>query len=474
MKTQTQLDFDIAIIGTGPGGESAATSLTGKGKRIAIIEKDSAVGGGSTHYGTIPSKALRHAVERMQEIESNPLFHHTSTEKHNTIQHIMNSAKRVMADLSNSKLKLYKASNDIELFHGTASFIDTNTLAIKNGDDVSQITANKIIIASGSHPYHPDDINFNHPRVYDSDSILSLKEPPETIIIYGAGVIGSEYASIFAGAGSKIELINTRDRLLSFLDSEISEALGYHMREHNITIKNDEEYESINLNDNYVELNLRSGKTIKGDIILWANGRSGNAADLNLEAAGLSTNNRLQIEVNSDFQTTQPHIYAIGDVIGWPALASAAFGQGCHIADHILNGKCEYDVHHNIPTGIYTIPEISCIGKTEEELTSEKIPYEVGKTHFKDLARTHIRNQKTGILKILFHRESLQILGIHSFGYQASDIIHIGQAIMSQTGDANNLKYFINTTFNYPTMAEAYKIAAINGLNKIRTKNGTN
>lgn len=468
MNKNTQLDFDIAIIGTGPGGESAATSLTGNGKKIAVIEKDTTVGGGSTHYGTIPSKALRHAVERMQEIETNPLFHHTTTEKHNAIQHIMNSAKRVMNDLSSSKLKLYKNSNDIQLFHGTASFCDPNTLAINNGEETTKIKAKHIIICTGSHPYHPQDIDFNHPRVFDSDSILSLKEPPETIIIYGAGVIGSEYASIFAGAGSKIELINTRDRLLSFLDSEISEALGYHMREHNISIKNNEEYDIVNLNNDHVELQLKSGKTIKGDIILWANGRSGNAADLNLQAADIETNSRLQIDVNSNFQTSQPHIYAIGDIIGWPALASAAFGQGCHVAEHILNGRCEYDVHHNIPTGIYTIPEISCIGKTEEELTEDKIPYEVGRTHFKDLARTHIRNQKTGVLKILFHRETLQILGIHSFGYQASDIIHIGQAIMSQQSEANTLRYFINTTFNYPTMAEAYKIAAINGLSKLK------
>ncbi|THB74648.1 MAG: Si-specific NAD(P)(+) transhydrogenase [Gammaproteobacteria bacterium] len=467
MTNKNQEHFDIIIIGTGPAGESTASSLTGTGMKIAIIEKYSMVGGGSTHYGTIPSKALRHAIERMQEIETNPLFHHTTTEKHNIIQHIMNSAKRVMTNISQSKSKLYQESNDITLIHGMASFVDCNTIQVLEHDEIKKLTAERIIIATGSHPYHPGNIDFSHPRVFDSDSILNLKEPPTSIIIYGAGVIGCEYASIFAGAGSKIELINTRDRLLSFLDSEISEALSYHMREQNISIKNNEEYDFVNLNNDNVELHLKSGKILKGDIILWANGRTGNAANLNLEAANIHVNNRLQIEVNNHYQTEQSHIYAIGDIIGWPALASAAYGQGRYVAEHIVKQECDIKVDENIPTGIYTIPEISCIGKTEEELTEEKIPYEVGKTNFKNLSRTHIRNQKSGILKILFHRETLQILGIHCFGYQASDIIHIGQAIMAQPGSANTIRYFINTTFNYPTMAEAYKIAALNGLSKI-------
>ena len=460
--------FDIAIIGTGPGGESAAVSLYGHGKKIAVIEKHSLVGGGSTHYGTVPSKSLRHAVERMQEIETNPLFHHTTTEKHNIIQHIMNSAKSVMNNISAIKSKLYKSSSDIKLFHGTASFIDPYTIQIQSDEDTVAISADSIIIATGSHPYHPADIDFSHPRVYDSDTILTLKEAPKTIIIYGAGVIGSEYASIFAGAGSSIELINTRDRLLSFLDIEISEALSYHMREQNINIKNNEEYDSLELHEQFVELHLKSGKKIKGDILLWANGRTGNASELNLEVANLKVNSRSQIAVNTNFQTSQKHIYAIGDIIGWPSLASAAYGQGCYVAEYLIENKSSIDAHKNIPTGIYTIPQISCIGKTEEELTEEKIPYEVGRTHFKDMARTHIRNQKSGVLKILFHRESFQILGIHCFGYQASEIIHIGQAIMSQPGNANTIRYFINTMFNYPTMAEAYRLAALNGLSKIK------
>ncbi len=459
-------NYDIAIIGTGPAGESAAASLIHKGKKIAVIEKNQTIGGGSTHYGTIPSKALRHAVERIQEIESNPLFHHTETKCHNTIKHIMNSTKRIINNITNSKSDIYKTSNGIDLYHGTAEFISKNKLKI-NSTETIEISADKIIIATGSHPYHPEDINFNHHRVFDSDTILELDETPKSIIIYGAGVIGSEYASIFAGIGSKIELINTRDRLLSFLDTEISEALSFHMREQNISIRNNEEYLKLETEDDQVQLHLKSGKVIKADIILWANGRTGNAESLNLSQAELKANGRQQLAVDNNFLTSNPSIYAIGDIIGWPALASAAYGQGRFVAEHIIKGECNFDAHNNIPTGIYTIPEISSIGKTEEELTEEKVPYEIGRTHFRDLARTHIRNQQSGILKILFHRESLQILGIHCFGYQASDTIHIGQAIMAQKGNANNLRYFIDTTFNYPTMAEAYKIAAIDGLSRI-------
>lgn len=458
--------YDIAIIGTGPAGESAATSLINKGKKIAVIEKCQSVGGGSTHYGTIPSKALRHAVERMQEIETNPLFHHTETKQHNSIQHIMNSTKRIIDNITKSKSDFFKTSNGIDLYHGTAEFLSNNELKINSTETIT-ISADKIIIATGSHPYHPEDINFNHPRVFDSDTILKLEETPKTIIIYGAGVIGSEYASIFANIGSKIELINTRDRLLSFLDIEISEALSFHMREQNISIRNNEEYSQLETQDEQIQLHLKSGKVIKADIILWANGRTGNAAELNLKQAEITTNSRQQLSVDSNFLTSNKDIYAIGDIIGWPALASAAYGQGRFVAEHIIKGQCNFDAHNNIPTGIYTIPEISSIGKTEEELTEEMVPYETGRTHFRDLARTHIRNQQSGILKILFHRESLQILGIHCFGYQASDIIHIGQAIMAQKGSANNLRYFIDTTFNYPTMAEAYKIAAIDGLSRI-------
>lgn len=280
-------------------------------------------------------------------------------------------------------------------------------------------------------------------------------------------MIGCEYASIFRGLGVKVDLIDTRERLLTFLDNEISDALSYHLRELGVLIRHDETFTQVVPRDDHVVVHLDSGKQIKVDILLWANGRSGNSEDMGLEALGIEPNSRGQIQVNDNYQTAQEHIYAVGDVIGYPSLASAAFDQGRFAASHMLCGQRDYRLVQDIPTGIYTIPEISSLGKTEQELTAAKVPYEVGHAFFKDLARAQIANQGVGMLKLLFHPETLEILGIHCFGDQAAEIVHIGQAIMAQTGEANTLMYFLNTTFNYPTMAEAYRVAALNGYNRL-------
>ena len=263
-------------------------------------------------------------------------------------------------------------------------------------------------------------------------------------------------------------MINNRERLLSFLDNEIIDALSYHFREQGIRTHHNEHYDSIDANDNEVILKLKSNKIIKSDYLLFAQGRTGNTDQLGLDAIDIEANIRGSIEVNQNYQTLKhPHIYAVGDVVGYPSLASAAFDQGRFAATHIAEGKCTNHLIKDIPTGIYTLPEISSVGKTEQELTEDKIPYEVGHAFFKDLARAQISGKTAGMLKLIFHRETLQLLGIHCFGSQASEIIHIGQAIMSQKGKANTLMYFINTTFNYPTMAEAYRVAALNGLNRL-------
>jgi len=301
--------------------------------------------------------------------------------------------------------------------------------------------------------------------------LLQLKDHPKSITIYGAGVIGCEYASIFRGLGIKVNLINTRNQLLSFLDDEIIDALAYHLRENGVLIRHSEEYEKVEADDNSVTLFLKSNKQIRSDFLLWAQGRTGNSQNMGLEALGIKTDSRGSIPVNKYYQSTVPNIYAVGDIIGYPSLASASYDQGRFAARHFISGEGAVLRTEFIPTGIYTIPEISSVGLNERELTEKKIPYEVGHSFFKHLARAQITGRTTGMLKILFHRESLKILGIHCFGYGASEIIHIGQAIMSQPGEGNSLRYFVDTTFNYPTMAEAYRVAALNGLNRVDHNN---
>ncbi|MCB1320560.1 MAG: Si-specific NAD(P)(+) transhydrogenase, partial [Leptospiraceae bacterium] len=310
-------------------------------------------------------------------------------------------------------------------------------------------------------------LDFNNPRIRDSDTILSLSETPRTITIYGAGVIGCEYASILRGLGVKVNLVNTRDKLLAFLDDEIIDALAYHLREQGVLIRNQETLDRVEVEAEDVILHLKSGKKLKTDLLLWANGRTGNSNDMGLENLGIQIDHRGYIQVDQTFQTAVEHIYAVGDVIGPPSLASASFDQGRFAATHLTEGNQDLRLARDIPTGIYTSPEISSLGKTERELTDEQTPYEVGHAFFRHLARAQITGQTVGMLKILFHRETLEILGIHCFGYQAAEIVHIGQTIMRQYNGGNTLKYFINTTFNYPTMAEAYRVAALNGLNRV-------
>ncbi len=460
-------DFDAIIIGTGPGGEGAAMNLAKRDKRVAIIERYHNVGGGCTHWGTIPSKALRQSVSRLIEYNSNPLFNAGQSAKQLTFQDILSHASAVIRKQVNLRSGFYNR-NQVEHFCGEASFIDANTIQVLRSDGtVDTITAKQVVIATGSRPYHPDNVDFSHPRVYDSDSILSLGHSPRHIIIYGAGVIGSEYASIFRGLGVKVDLINTRDRLLSFLDDEMSDSLSYHLWNNGVVIRHGEQIERVETNQDSVIVHLESGKKMRADCLLFANGRTGNTADLKLENAGLKADGRGQLKVSDTYQTEVDGIFAVGDVIGYPSLASAAFDQGRICASAMLEGNGQTKLTVDIPTGIYTIPEISSVGKTEQELTETKIPYEVGRAQFKHLARAQISNNLVGSLKILFHRETKEILGIHCFGENAAEIIHIGQAIMQQTNGGNNIEYFVETTFNYPTMAEAFRVAALNGLNRL-------
>jgi NAD(P) transhydrogenase len=466
-KVATETNFDVVVIGTGPGGEGAAMQLAKNGKKVAVVERHQSIGGGCTHWGTIPSKALRHAVSRLIEYNNNPLFTGTGWQSGMTFSQILHYASGVIRKQVKLRSSFYQR-NDVTVIHGSASFVDANRIKVtKNDGSFDYLNVEQVVIATGSRPYHPGDIDFKHPRIYDSDTVLSLDKDPKNILIYGAGVIGSEYASIFRGMGVKVDLINQRDRLLSFLDAEISDALSYHLRNNGVVIRHNEEYESITGHDDGVTLKTKSGKIMKADCLLFANGRSGNIEALNCDAVGLKPNHRGQLEVDQNYRTGVDNIYAVGDIIGYPSLASAAYDQGRICATAILNGRCDEELISDIPTGIYTIPEISSVGKTEEELTAAKVPYEVGRAQFKHLARAQISGNNVGCLKLLFHRDTRELLGLHCFGERASEIIHIGQAIMEQKNGGNSIDYFVNTTFNYPTMAEAYRVAALNGINRL-------
>ena len=469
MKETARMDkeHDLVVIGTGPGGEGAAMQAAKQGKSVATVERMPQIGGACTHLGTIPSKSLRHAIFQMTEANNNPLFRSAGLAVNLEFRDLRKAAKSVIDRQVEMRRGFYDR-NDIPAVFGRARFVDPHVIEVEDDGGLRQrLRAKAFVIATGSRPYRPQDIDFDHPRIFDSDTILNLERSPHAITIYGAGVVGCEYTSMFRNLECKVNLVNTRSKLLEFLDDEIIDALSYHMRDRGVLIRHNEAYEKITGVEDGVILSLKSGKQLKTDVLLWANGRTGNTDDLGLETLGLVPNQRGQLDVNEDFQTSLPHIYAVGDVIGFPALASAAYVQGRYAASHCLHGKAEKSLVRDIPTGIYTSPEISSLGRTERELTAEKVPYEIGHAQFKSLARAQITGQTVGMLKLLFHRETLEVLGVHSFGANSAEIIHIGQAIMNQPAPHNTLMYFINTTFNYPTMAEAYRVAALNGYNRL-------
>jgi NAD(P) transhydrogenase len=460
------LNFDVVVIGSGPGGEGAAMQAVKHGLKVAVVEKMPKIGGSCTHTGTIPSKALRFAIFQAMEFRANPLYRTLGTAADVNLPQMRKSAQRVIDQQVTMRQSFYDR-NDVPVLNGVARFIDKNTLEVLQPDGGHTVLAAKnFVIATGARPYRPASVDFNHPCVFDSDTILTMERDIKSLTVYGAGVVGCEYASMFRNMDVKVNLVNTRDKLLDFLDEEIIDALSYHLRERGVLIRNREEYDHMECCDDGVILHLKSGKKLKTDALLWAAGRTGNSDGLNLEAIGIQPDQRSNIPVNSKYQTAVPNIYAVGDIVGFPALASAAYMQGRSAASAII-GEGDLAEIHDVPTGIYTSPEISSLGKTEKELTESKTPYEVGHALFKSLARAQITGQTAGMLKLLFHRETLELLGIHCFGANASEIIHIGQAILMQPPPHNTLKYFVTTTFNYPTMAEAYRVAALNGLNRL-------
>lgn len=454
--------YNLAVIGSGPAGQKTAIQAAKLGKRVAIIDRSTCVGGMCIHYGAIPSKTLREAILHFTG------FHHRQTygvqhRRNLTMQDLMGRCAQVVENETNVVVAQLERNN-IELLDGQASFADEHTLNVSTGDRTQAITADHIVIATGTLPARPASIPFEDGIIVDANGLSTFTHLPHTLIVIGAGVIGTEYTSILALLGIEVTLIDQKPYLLDFVDQEIAEALSYHMRDIGVILHLGEEVVSISKTPNgKVRATLKSGKKILSDALLYAVGRYGATEGLGLENLGIQHDERGRILVNEHFQTTLPHIYAVGDVIGFPSLASTSMEQG-RLAACYAFGVPTYHRPDLLPYGIYTVPEISMVGRNEKQLTKDGIPYEIGVARYREIARGQILGDKVGMLKLLFHQESRQLLGVHAIGQGATELIHIGQAVLAFNG---TIDFFIETTFNYPTLAECYRVAALDGYNKI-------
>ncbi len=457
--------YDLIAIGSGPAGERAAMQARKLARSVLVIEEDFTPGGSCTHRGTIPSKTLRESVKYLQLLWDRSLYGMSLNMKEpltiNRLMHRKNAAVASLVERQQNNMR----RNEVDYLRGQACFKDEHTIAVKLPDGSQDIVRGKcVVIASGSRPLHPKRVDFQHPRICDSDSVLEMQQIPKTLTIFGAGVIGCEYASIFSAMDVKVNLVNPRQDLLDFLDSEISRTLSYLMRESGIHLYFGEALKEVTADDEKVQLITKTGKTIKSDYLLMASGRTGNTEKLGLDKLSIAVNSRQQIMVNECFQTSVPHIYAVGDVIGFPALAATAMDQGRFAALHAFEDSLEPPNTSLMPAGIYTIPEIATVGASEEELSKKSVPYQVGVANYREIAKCQISGHTVGKLKLIFHHETYKLLGVHIIGECATDLIHIGQAVMVFGG---SIQYFLDHTFNYPTLSECYRVATFNGLNRL-------
>ncbi|MCA9259991.1 MAG: Si-specific NAD(P)(+) transhydrogenase [Planctomycetales bacterium] len=464
--------YDCVVIGTGPAGQKGAIQAAKLGKRVAIIEKRRVVGGAQINTGTIPSKALREAALHMTGAGKRGLFGSSYRPRRSVSLAELAAVSQTVIRHEWDVIRDQFDRNNVELLWGSARFEGPNTVAITRGDDVERITADRFLVAVGTRPARPAHIPFNDRNIFTSDEVLRLEKLPTTMIVVGGGVIGTEYACIMATLGVRVTLIEGRRQVLGFLDSEICDAFQYFMRQRGITLRLGEKVEEISevtvqngSTHQLVQAHLESGKNLRAETLLYAVGRQGVCGELGLDEVGIEFDDRQRLNVNERYQTNVPHVYAAGDVIGFPALASTSMEQGrraiCHAFGHESVGNYNTSL---FPYGIYGVPEISMVGKTEEQLTEEGVPYEAGVANYREIARSQLLGDELGMLKLLIHQETHKILGVHVIGAGATELIHIGQAVMALNGDAS---YFINNVFNFPTLAECYKVAAYNGLNKL-------
>jgi len=457
--------FDLVVIGSGPAGQKGAICAAKMRKKVAIIDRKMTMGGVCVHTGTIPSKTLREAVLYLSGLRQRTFYGRGYALKDRiAMSDLVFRSQAVMA----REMEVIKAQlrrNYVTTFEGEARFLDPHTIEVKSDDGSHLVRGSQVLIACGTRPAHSDDIPIDGKRIFDSDQVPELPEVPRDLIVVGAGIIGLEYASMFAALGVKVTLLDQRPVLLDFADREIVESLCFQLRQLGTVFRLGEKVVSVGFDPDKdrVFAKLESGKSVHGQNLLYTIGRQANSDLLNLTAAGLTADGRGKLLVNENFQTAVPHIYAAGDVIGFPALASTSMEQGRLASCHMF-GQPGRMPPNLIPYGIYTIPEISMVGQTEEQLTREKVPYEVGLARYAELAKGQMLGDDQGLLKLLFNTETLKLLGVHVIGDRAAEIVHIGQAVLSMGG---TLEYFRDTVFNYPTLAEAYKVAALDGLNKL-------
>lgn len=460
------MHFDLLVLGSGPAGQRAALQAGKLGKRSAVVERKATLGGASINTGTIPSKTLREAVLYLTGHYQRTFYGHSySVEPHISMSDLMLRAEHVIQhqiEVSRQHLQ----QHDIDVLKGKAAFVDSQTVAVTTADgSQTSITADRILIATGSEAARPGEIPFDERRVLTSDDLLHLAEVPHSLAIVGAGIIGVEYAGIFSTLGIRVTLIDRRERLLPFVDLEVGDTLVEHLTDNGVELHLGEDVDEIDTaNPDIVKVRLGSGKTVTAEAVLYSVGRVGATETLNLAAAGLQADDRGRIPVDEHFRTAVPHIYAAGDVIGNPALAATSMEQGRIAACHAF-GVPEQTAVLPLPYAIYTVPEIAMLGPTSEELDEAGVEYVVGRASYDEVARGRMLGDRTGFLKMLFHAETGRLVGIHAIGVNASELIHIGQAVMSFGG---GLDYFIDTVFNYPTLAECYKAAALDAANHLR------
>jgi NAD(P) transhydrogenase len=456
--------YDLVVIGSGPGGQRAAIQAAKAKKRVAVVEKQTMVGGVCINTGTIPSKTMREAVLHLSGFNHHAFYGSNYSVKENITMNDLNFRVTRVIESEAAVLQDQLKRNGVDLYHGVGTFTDPRHLRVENTTGFNELEAEFVVIATGTKPAVNPKVPVNGRNIVNSDQILGIPTVPKTLIVVGGGVIGVEYACMFTTLGVRVIIVEKRPRLLEFADAEVVEALSYHMRDRRATMRLTEEVESVEETpDGKVAANLVSKKRIIGDALLYAVGRQGNIDRLNLQAAGVEADDRGRIKVDAEYRTSQKHIFAVGDVIGFPSLASVSMEQGRIAAARAFGIPAESDPA-GYPYGIYTIPQISFIGKTEEQLTEEDVPYEVGVAYYREIARGQISGHTDGRLKLLFHRETLDLLGVHIFGEDAAELLHIGQAVLLLKG---KITYFIHTVFNYPTLAECYKAAAFNGLNRL-------
>jgi NAD(P) transhydrogenase len=459
-------DYDLLVLGSGPGGQKAAIAGAKLGRKVGIVERKHMVGGVCINTGTIPSKTLREAVLYVTGLAQREFYGQSYRLKEDiTVADLTSRTQHVIGreiDVIRSQL----ARNHVHMLVGTAHFTGPNSIAVTAADGTErEFTAEKFIVAVGTRPARPSTVDFDGQTVVDSDQILNMDHVPPSMVVVGAGVIGIEYASMFAALGTKVTVVERRDRMLEFCDLEIIEALKYQLRDLAVTFRFRETVSRVERHEGGTLTILESGKRIPADTVMYSAGRQGVTDALDLDKAGLEADNRGRIKVDDDYRTSVPHVYAVGDVIGFPALAATSMEQGRRAAYHACDEPVQTPMNDCQPIGIYTIPEISYVGKTEDELTEDSVPFEVGISRYRELARGAILGDSYGMLKLLVHSETRQLLGVHVFGTGATELVHIGQTVM---GCGGTVDYLVDAVFNYPTLAESYKVAALDAMNKMR------